>query len=184
MSDIKVINKVELNSRKSATVVLPSAFVAARHFNTPVYLPILGRITRPLILNRRKAIAGGRVCKEYKGVNTRLCNDEMQISVPFTAPVGKVSFTARLQHTLHISDETMPQNNQKPQGVVGCEIWVNIGPECPADSNEFTYLVTVATTIYTYVVPPTDAKIVHYLLRWINIRGEYGPWGKPAMVLG
>ena len=107
--------------------------------------------------------------------------------VPDTYPVGTVDFSVRLQHTINFNDESTPRSKAKPAGVHGCEIWVKVGGEAPKDASELTYLCTKTATPY---VANYEGKIagttVHYWLRWVNTRGEQGPWSATisGMIVG
>jgi len=98
-------------------------------------------------------------------------------AVPATSPLGTVDFGVRLQHTLRISDEATPQSKAKPAGVHGCEVWVKLGGEAPKDVSELTFLGTSTGNSYTTNYEGKQANILaYYWLRWVNTRGEHGPW--------
>jgi hypothetical protein len=97
--------------------------------------------------------------------------------VPTTSPLGTVDFAVRLQHTLHLSDQATPQSKAKPAGVHGCEVWSKLGGEPPKDASELQYLGVSTTNSYTITYEGKQANnVVYYWLRWVNTRGEYGPW--------
>ena len=74
-------------------------------------------------------------------------------------------------------DQDRPRSKAKPDGVVGCEIWVKIGGNPPADPSELHYLGSDTNAPYLAEYPGADAgKPAHYWLRWVNTRGEKGPW--------
>lgn len=99
-------------------------------------------------------------------------------AAPTTRPVATIDTSQRLQHTISFVDETTPTSRAKPPGVSGCEIWVKIGT-APVDPSELTYLATDTRTPYTAVFDGADGgKIAHYMLRWVNTRGERGPWSQ------
>jgi len=106
---------------------------------------------------------------------------------PDTCPVGTVDFSVRLQHTINFNDESTPRSKAKPTGVHGCEIWVKVGGEAPKDASELTYLATDTATPY---IAKYEGKLagttVHYWLRWVNTRGEQGPWSATisGMIVG
>ena len=96
--------------------------------------------------------------------------------VPYSSPVGRIDFSVRQQHTIHFSDEATPTSRAKPTGVHGCEIWMKVG-EVPASATDLTYLTTDTATPYVTNFNETDAgKMAHYRMRWVNTRGERGPW--------
>ncbi|HEX3007234.1 MAG TPA: hypothetical protein VHO90_06415 [Bacteroidales bacterium] len=100
------------------------------------------------------------------------------VGIPPTAPEGRVDFSVRLQHTIHFKDEGA-ENKAKPAGVHGCEIWMRIGGADPASYEGFTYLATDTKSPYVISFEPADiGKMVYYRLRWVNKRGQPGPWSK------
>ncbi len=101
--------------------------------------------------------------------------------IPATRPVVSVDTSQRLQHTVSFADEATPTRKAKPAGVMGAEIWVKIGDPPPLDPNELKFLATDTRTPYVATYPGADAnKTAHYMLRWINTRGEKGPWSETA----
>lgn len=109
------------------------------------------------------------------------------VPVPTTSPVGSVDFSIRLQHTINFSDEASPRSKAKPAGVHGCEIYMKVDGEAPKDASELTYVVTDTATPYVVKFDGNKAgKTVYYWLRWVNTRGETGPWSiaVSAMVVG
>lgn len=106
---------------------------------------------------------------------------------PSTFPVGIIDFSVRLQHTIHFSDEATPRSKAKPAGVHGCEIWMKIDGDAPQDATELSFLCTETSSPHTKTYEGKIAgKTVYYWLRWVNTRGEYGPWSNmvSAMVVG
>jgi hypothetical protein len=97
--------------------------------------------------------------------------------VPATSPLGTVDFSVRLQHTLHLSDLATPQSKAKPAGMHGCEVWVKLGGEAPKDASELSYLGIATSFSYTTTYEGKQANtMAYYWLRWVNTRGERGPW--------
>jgi hypothetical protein len=95
---------------------------------------------------------------------------------PTSRPVASLDTSQRLQHTISFVDELMPTSRAKPAGVSGCEIWMKIG-SAPVDPSELTYLATDTRTPYAANFNGEDAgKTAYYMLRWVNTRGERGPW--------
>jgi hypothetical protein len=100
-------------------------------------------------------------------------------AVPTSRPVATVDTSQRLRHVISFVDEQTPGSRAKPAGVMGCEIWVKVGPTPPLDVSECRYLATDTATPYTAEYDGADGgKIAHYLLRWVNTRGERGPWSQ------
>jgi hypothetical protein len=100
-------------------------------------------------------------------------------AAPTSRPVATVDTSQRLRHVISFVDEQMPGSRAKPAGAMGCEIWVKVGPTPPVDVSECRYLATETATPYTAEYDGADAgQIAHYLLRWVNTRGERGPWSQ------
>ncbi len=103
--------------------------------------------------------------------------------VPSTRPMADVDNKNRLQHIINFFDEGNQKSKAKPAGVRGCEIWCKIGGTPPADASELKYLATDTSTPYIAHFEGADAgKTVHYMLRWVNTRGETGPWSETISV--
>lgn len=101
------------------------------------------------------------------------------VGEPTTRPVATVDTSQRLRHVISFTDEETPGSRAKPAGTMGCEIWVKVGPTPPVDPSECHYLATDTATPYTVEYDGADAgKIAHYMLRWVNTRGERGPWSQ------
>lgn len=104
-----------------------------------------------------------------------------------TDACAKIDFSTRLQHTINFFDEGTPNKKAKPEGVHGCEIWAKIGGDAPKDQSELAYLATDTGSPYLKPFTSPDAgKTAYYWLRWVNTKGEQGPWSAPvsAMIAG
>jgi hypothetical protein len=98
-------------------------------------------------------------------------------NVPDTRPIVTIDTSERLRHRLDYRDSATSNRRAKPAGAMGCEIHVFIGPQPPADPAEFRLLDVDPATPYIVNYTGADAgKTAHYLLRWVNGRGERGPW--------
>ena len=96
---------------------------------------------------------------------------------PETCPMAVIDFSSRLRHTIAFADETTPNTRAKPDGVHGCEVWMKLGGEAPQAPAECTYLATDTASPYVATFDGADVgKTVWYMLRWVNTRGEQGPW--------
>ena len=73
----------------------------------------------------------------------------------------------------------MPTTKAKPAGVRGAEIYCAIATTAPADPAAYRFLALDTATPYLIEHAPADGgKTAHYLLRWVNTRGEAGPWSE------
>lgn len=106
---------------------------------------------------------------------------------PTTCPVGIIDFSVRQQHTIRYYDEASAHSNAKPDGVHGCEIYMKVDGDALKDASELTYVATCTAAPYTVKFDGAKAgKTVYYWLRWVNTRGECGPWSSTmsAMIVG
>jgi hypothetical protein len=104
--------------------------------------------------------------------------DRGALTPPTTRPVVSIDTNQRLRHTLNFVDETTPNSKGKPEGVTGCEIWNKVG-DAPTGPSQLTYLGTDTRTPYVAEFDESQAgKAAHYMLRWVNSKGETGPWSQ------
>ncbi len=99
------------------------------------------------------------------------------VPVPETVPEGRVDFSIRLQHKIVYHDSLTPNSKAKPKGVHGCQIWMKLGGDAPVNEEELTFLITDTSSPYKIKFKGEDAgKKAYYWLRWVNSKGEVGPW--------
>ncbi len=109
------------------------------------------------------------------------------IPVPETAPEGRIDFSVRLQHKIFFHDSSTPNSKAKPKGVHGCQIWMKLGEEAPVKENDLTFVAMDTSSPYTVKFDGDDSgKKAYYWLRWVNSKGEPGPWSAEihAVVVG
>jgi hypothetical protein len=124
--------------------------------------------------------------RERMGLNIKQ-GTRKPVPIPVSCPVGTVDFSVRLQHTINYGDEATPRSKAKPAGVHGCEVWAKIDGSAPQDASELGYLGTSTSSPFSATFEGKNAaKNVYYWLRWVNTRGEVGPWSRSfsAMVAG
>ena len=101
---------------------------------------------------------------------------------PTTRPLVLVDTGTRLQHSLRLVDESTPTRRARPKGVLGAEVWVKLvtpGEPAPTDPAALTFLtMTTKTAFATNYPAEAGGKAAVYMLRWINTRGEKGPWSE------
>lgn len=99
--------------------------------------------------------------------------------VPATRPGGTVDNRQRLMHITHYFDETTPNSKARPEGVRGIEFWLKIGGPPPVGPNEVAYAGSDTRSPFSWIFDAADAgKMAHWMMRWINTRGEPGPWSE------
>ncbi|MEZ6129632.1 MAG: hypothetical protein R3C59_13195 [Planctomycetaceae bacterium] len=102
------------------------------------------------------------------------------VPVPHTFPAGSVIATDRLKLTLMYSDVATPTRKAKPYGVRGCEVYVSIADNAPTNPEDYRF-AAFSTRPPELLKFKSDegGKTAHILLRWVNTRGETGPWSQP-----
>ncbi len=99
--------------------------------------------------------------------------------VPATHPVLKIDISQPQQHTILIQDEAS-SSKAKPAGVMQCEIWFKVSQEVPTE-DEMAYAGSSSKATFVVKYKDTQSGLrAYYKARWVNTRGEQGPWG--AMV--
>ncbi len=151
--------------------------------------------------NRADRVERNRCEAEYKRVIRRIINENIRYNsavsdydrqyiglnipdttptaahVPVTHPVLKIDFSQPSRHTLHIVDEEK-SGKQKPDGVQQCEVWYRISEEKPEHYSELQYAGVVGKSTFLIEYDSSDeGKKVWYNARWLNTRGQHGPWG-------
>jgi len=128
--------------------------------------------------------------KQWLAFNTRVSDRDRElmgltvisemrspVTPPTTVPVGKIDFSIRLLHKVHFVDEATPTRKAKPDGVHGCEVWVKYDGAAPVEPSELLYVSTATRTPCMATIEGKYAgKTAYYWLRWVNTRGEHGPW--------
>jgi len=99
-----------------------------------------------------------------------------------TRPIGVVDTSQRLRHEIRFYDDATPTSRAKPDGVMGCEIWVKVaaaGESPPADADELNFVTLDTASPYTVEYDGADGgKTAHYMLRWVRKNGDKGPWSE------
>ena len=114
----------------------------------------------------------------------------MQVTVPKQGrtPVGvieshpvvqKIDTSTRLRHRIFFADSETPDSHAKPAGAKFAEIREQIGGTAPTDPETMTPLAMESRPPHRNDFEPADlGKPVHYALRWINTKGDPGPWSQ------
>lgn len=99
------------------------------------------------------------------------------VSVPTSSPVARVDKFEPLAHVISFVDCDTPTRRGRPTGVTGCHIYVAVADSAPADPSDYRFVVqSTRSTARIQFTAEDGGKNAHYLLRWINTRGELGPW--------
>ncbi len=78
--------------------------------------------------------------------------------------------------------KSTPKSRARPKGVLGAEVWVKLvdaGQPAPTDPAVLSFLtLTTRPTVRTEFKAMDGGKTAVYMLRWVNTRGEKGPWSE------
>ena len=102
------------------------------------------------------------------------------VPAPGSAPLVVVARVERGAHTVRITDAANPTRRAKPRDADRALLFVAMAPAgAPAPSAESAYrfaaLVADGTATLQFS-PDHGGQQAHYLARWVNHRGEPGPW--------
>jgi hypothetical protein len=140
-------------------------------------------VAQQWLVRNPKVTDGDRV---RMGITIR-SNSRTPVPAPESFPVGSVDFSVRLQHTISFYDQASAHSNAKPEGVNGCEIYLKADGEAPKSVEEMNFQGTCSASPFVVKFEAAKiGKIAWYWLRWVNRKGEAGPWSPvvSAMVVG
>jgi hypothetical protein len=124
----------------------------------------------PAITNAMKEAAGITVPKETR----------TPAAVPSTTPhLHKTDTSTRAILRLFFSDSATPGTTAKPAGVKFCEVVAQIGGAAPASPDTLDTVALESRAPYRFDFDAADVgKTVYMALRWINTKGQKGPWSQ------
>lgn len=101
---------------------------------------------------------------------------------PSSRPLALVESGQRLTHQLRLVDESTPTRRARPAGVLGAEVWVKLvdaDAPAPTDPAALTFLtMTTRPSFRAEFKAGEGGKTAVYMARWVNTRGEKGPWSE------
>jgi hypothetical protein len=101
---------------------------------------------------------------------------------PSSRPLALVESGQRLTHQLRLVDESTPTRRARPAGVLGAEVWVKLvdaDASAPTDPAALTFLtMTTKPSFRADFKAGEGGKTAVYMARWVNTRGEKGPWSE------
>lgn len=71
---------------------------------------------------------------------------------------------------------------RRPAGAIGVEVYMTVGDTtAPVDPAEYQFVEVCSRSPRNFSFESEDANsVAHYLLRWVNHKGETGPWSAPV----
>lgn len=143
----------------------------------------LERTLRPLVRQIQSLTEVTNADRKNLGITVRGMGGG-ETPPPSTAPSVYVLTNARLTHQLRLTDPSTPTRRGKPKGVLGAEIWMAmVGQDdpIPADLSAYRYQTMTTRSFLRTTFPLAErGKLAVYMLRWVNRRGDPGPWSEPA----
>ena len=99
------------------------------------------------------------------------------VAVPTTVPVVRIEKSEALAHIIGFVDSATPTRRGRPAGIAGCQVYVAVGDRVPDSPKEYRFFGQSTKSPVRVTFESEDGcKMAHYLLRWVNTRGEAGPW--------
>ncbi len=136
-------------------------------------------VARPLIQQFQASTTVTDEQRSAMNINIR-ARTRTRVAVPATRPVVTVGTGQRLQHLIGYRDETTASRG-RPAGVKSCEIWSKVGGPAPTDFSQMGYLDNSVKSPYKAEYSGAQAgQTVYVWARWVNTRGEKGPWSEPV----
>lgn len=107
-------------------------------------------------------------------------NSPSPIPTPPTFPLLDIANAGPLIHVLRYADNTTPDSRRKPDGAVSLELW-GVAAEAAVTDPALMQKILSVTKQPTNVTWPNEdlGKVASYIGRWINRKGEAGPWSAP-----
>lgn len=103
------------------------------------------------------------------------------VPVPSSAPIMMITGSFSGEHILRYADETTPASRRKPAGVQFIEVYMTIATGADPVQSHSTSIGLYGRQPITVSQDQADAgKTATYFGRWVNTRGEKGPWSLPV----
>jgi hypothetical protein len=137
-------------------------------------------LARPLIQQLQASTTVTDAQRNLMQINVR-STAHTPASVPTTMPIAMVDTSQRLRHIVSYTDSASGGSKKKPAGVASCEVWAKVGAPAPTDISQMAYMGNASTSPQMEEYTGAQAgQMVCYWLRWVNTRGEKGPWSEPV----
>ncbi len=98
---------------------------------------------------------------------------------PNTVPVLNLDTGLVSAHRVLYHDSATPETQAKPVTAKFCELWYRIGGEVPASPSDTTQRCCISRSGQEVAFDVADkGKTVYYYGRWVNGKGQHGPWSQ------
>lgn len=113
--------------------------------------------------------------RKEMGINNR-DTEPTPSPIPTTNPVLDIDTRDTGRHYVGFKDEHA-EGRGRPFGTAYCEIRSAIGPEAPSHWNEYNRVENGHKSPAEFVYGKDfSGQKAHYIARWVNTRGQAGPW--------
>lgn len=101
------------------------------------------------------------------------------IPAPTTVPVVAIGYNASLQQSVKFTNSTTGKKG-KPKGVGFLEVWYKIGDPAPVAMTDCINKANIHKWGDVISFNLADkGKMVYYFARWVDTKGQEGPWTLP-----
>jgi hypothetical protein len=98
-------------------------------------------------------------------------------------PRVEVLFSQLQRHSLVVTDSELITHGRPPR-VAGFEVWRKMGDPAPHTDTDWQLVVQAPRSPHLLIYSDEDARQrVYYRVRWVNSRGESGPWSETVSAI-
>ena len=170
------------NTAFAANIAAQATAVGARANKDGARVALTG-VIRPLV--RRLQASAPSVVSDQERASLGITIPDPSstpVAPPTTSPTCTIGCGERLRQIIDFRDSSSPNSRAKPAGVIGAEVWVKltaVGAPTPSDPADFDFLAVDTAAPYLSEYAGADGgKNANYILRWVNSRGQKGPWSE------
>lgn len=103
------------------------------------------------------------------------------VSAPTTRPMLMINGSKSGQHTIRFHDDESGPANRKPRGAASLQLFAYVADRMGMNYDAAEYVGTYTRQPIRVNWPiETAGKTINYIGRWVNARGEEGPWSNVA----
>ena len=98
------------------------------------------------------------------------------VPAPTTIPTAQLEKNGGLQQVLRLVDSGTSKR-KRPTGAIGAEVYLSVATSTPAGVDQLQLKdINTSTKVIQEFTSADAGKTAYYAFRWINPRGERGPW--------